>query len=140
MWVSPQVPQKYTASGRRRRWNDPRPCGGNITIYGNGATVTVSSGEQDLEIDTYQYDRETGERSDSGEFLKKDITVKVYDLNGIAAWGQRNTGHTINLEFYNCKNMDRVYFTNTNNSDGVINITLDGCSFCLFKLTRNNFN
>ena len=59
----------------------------NITIYGNGATVTVSSGEQDLEIDTYQYDRETGERSDSGEFLKKDITVKVYDLNGIAAWG-----------------------------------------------------
>ena len=101
----------------------------NITIYGNGATVTVSSGEQDLEIDTYQYDRETGERSDSGEFLKKDITVKVYDLNGIAAWGQRNTDYTINLEFYNCKNMDRVYFTNTANPSGVINITLDGCSF-----------
>ena len=50
-------------------------------------------------------------------------------MNGIAAWGQRNTGHAINLKFYNCKNMDRVYFTNDNNSDGVINITLDGCSF-----------
>ncbi len=101
----------------------------NIIIYGNGATV--SSGEQDLEIDTYKYDRATGERSDSGEFLEleKDITVEVHDLNGIAAWGQRNTGHTINLEFYNCKNMDRVYFTNTENSSGAINITLDGCSF-----------
>lgn len=99
----------------------------NIIIYGNGATV--SSGEQDLEIDTYKYDRTTGKQSASGEFLTKDITVQVYDLNGIAAWGQRNTSHTINLEFYNCKNMARVYFTNSANSSGVINITLDGCSF-----------
>lgn len=87
----------------------------NITIYGNGAYV--SGGEQDLEIDTY------------GEFLTKEITVEVHDLNGIAAWGERNTGHTINLKFYNCKNMNRVYFTNTKNSNGVINITLDRCSF-----------
>lgn len=99
----------------------------NIIIYGNGATV--SSGEQDLEIDTYKYDRTTGKQSIDGDSLTKDITVKVYDLNGIAAWGQRNTDHTINLEFYNCKNMDRVYFTNTENSSGAINITLDGCSF-----------
>ena len=99
----------------------------NIIIYGNGAYV--SSGEKDLEIDTYGYDRDTGERSDSDESLTKDITVEVHDLNGIAAWGERNTGHTINLKFYNCKNMNRVYFTNTKNSNGVINITLDGCSF-----------
>ena len=99
----------------------------NIIIYGNGATV--SGGEQDLEIDTYKYDRTTGKQSIDGDSLTKDITVKVYDLNGIAAWGQRNTDHTINLEFYNCKNMDRVYFTNTESSSGAINITLDGCSF-----------
>lgn len=99
----------------------------NITIYGNGAYV--SSGEKDLEIDTYKFDRETGKQSADGAFLTDNITVKVYDLNGIAAWGQRNTDYAINLEFYNCKNMDRVYFTNTANSNGVINITLDGCSF-----------
>ena len=100
----------------------------NIIIYGNGATV--SGGEKDLEIDTYKYDRATGERSDSGEFLEKDIiTVEVHDLNGIAAWGQRNTDSEINLKFYNCKNMNRVYFTNTANPSGVINITLEDCSF-----------
>ena len=99
----------------------------NIIIHGNGAYV--SSGEQDLEIDTYKYDRKTGAQSASGDFLTKEITVQVHNLDGIAAWGQRNTDHTINLEFYNCKNMDRVYFTKTEDSNGVINITLDGCSF-----------
>lgn len=99
----------------------------DIIIYGNGATV--SSGEKDLEIDTYKYDRATGNQSTNGDFLTEEITVKVYDLNGIAAWGQRNTDHTINLEFYNCKNMNRVYFTNTANPKGDINITLDNCSF-----------
>lgn len=101
----------------------------DIIIYGNGANVSNSSGEQDLEIDTYKYDRNTGKQSPSGKFLEKDITVEVHDLNGIAAWGQRNTDHTINLEFYNCKNMNRVYFTNTANPKGDINITLDNCSF-----------
>ncbi len=61
----------------------------DIIIYGNGAYV--SAGERDLEIDTYKYDRETGQQSSDGSFLNKDITVKVFDLNGIAAWGQRNT-------------------------------------------------
>lgn len=99
----------------------------NITIYGNGAYV--SGGEKDLEIDTYRFDRDTGKQSDSGEFLEKDITVEVYNLNGIAAWGERHTDQTIDLKFYNCKNMNRVYFTNTANSNGFINITLEGCSF-----------
>lgn len=99
----------------------------DIIIYGNGARV--SGGEYDLEIDTYKFDRETGKQSDSGTFLDKDITVRVYDLDGIAAWGQRNTDHTINLYFENCKNMNRIYFTNTENEEGSINVTLSGCSF-----------
>ena len=99
----------------------------NIIIYGNGAYV--SAGERDLEIDTYKYDRATGQQSNAGSFLDKDITVKVFDLNGIAAWGQRNTDNTINLFFENCQNMERIYFTNTNNKVGKINITLNNCSF-----------
>ena len=99
----------------------------DIIIYGNGAYV--SAGERDLEIDTYEYDRETGKQSADGSFLDKDITVKVFDLNGIAAWGQRNTDHTINLFFENCQNMERIYFTNTGNKVGKINITLNNCSF-----------
>lgn len=98
----------------------------DIIIYGNGAYV--SAGERDLEIDTYKYDRTTGQQSSDGSFLTKDITVQVFDLDGIAAWGQRNTGHTINLFFENCQNMERIYFTNTN-KDGKINITLNNCSF-----------
>lgn len=99
----------------------------DIIIYGNGACV--SAGERDLEIDTYKYDRKTGKQSENGSFLDSDITVKVFDLNGIAAWGQRNTAHTINLFFENCENMERIYFTNTNNQKGKINITLNNCSF-----------
>ena len=99
----------------------------DLVIYGNGARV--SGGEKDMEIDTYQYDRATGQQSEGGVFLDKDITVKVYDLEGIAAWGQRNTAHTVNLHFIGCKNMQRVYFTNNSNPDGKLNITLEGCSF-----------
>ena len=108
----------------------------DIIIYGNGARV--SGGEYDLEIDTYKFDRKTGEQSTSGTFLDKDITVRVYDLNGIAAWGQRNTSHTINLYFENCKNMNRIYFTNTANNKGSINVTLSGCSFDADKGSNAN--
>ena len=99
----------------------------DIIIYGNGATV--SGGEGDLEIDTYKYDRATGKNLGGGSDLTKDITVKVMDLNGIAAWGQRNSDYTVNLIFENCQNMDRIYFTNTANPDGKINISVTGCSF-----------
>lgn len=99
----------------------------NLVIYGNGAKV--SDGEKDMEIDTYKYDRTTGEQSENGVFLDKDITVTVYDLEGIAAWGQRNTAHTVNLHFIDCKNMQRVYFTNGGNQEGKLNITLENCSF-----------
>ena len=99
----------------------------DLIIYGNGARV--SGGEYDLEIDTYKYDRTTGQQSNAGEFLTGDIRVEVYDLNGIAAWGQRNTAHTIDLVFNNCQNMNRIYFTNTANQEGSINVTLNNCSF-----------
>ena len=99
----------------------------NIAIYGNNAKVT--GGERDLEIDTYKYDRATGRQSNEGVFLDKDITVKVVALDGIAAWGQRNTSHTINLVFEDCQNMHRIYFTNTGNTEGVINVDVKGCSF-----------
>ena len=97
----------------------------DMIIYGNGARV--SNGEGDIEIDTYQYDRDTGEQSlTKGSYLEKDITVTVKDLNGIAAWGERHTNHTINLNFENCKDMDRIYFTGTT---GDININVNDCSF-----------
>lgn len=99
----------------------------NLVIYGNGAKV--SGGEKDMEIDTYKYDRTTGQQSEGGAYLDKEITVTVYDLEGIAAWGQRNTGHTVNLHFIRCKNMQRVYFTNDGNQNGKLNITLENCSF-----------
>lgn len=99
----------------------------DIIIHGNGAYV--SSGERDLEVDTYKYDRQTAAQNPNGAYLEKDITVDVRDLNGIAAWGQRNTDYTVNLKFENCKNMQRVYFTNGNNKEGKINITLNNCSF-----------
>lgn len=99
----------------------------DLVIYGNGAKV--SGGEKDLEIDTYQYDRTTGQQSENGTFLDKDITVKVYDLEGIAAWGERHTDRTVNLYFSGCQNMQRVYFTNNSNQKGTLNITLEGCSF-----------
>lgn len=99
----------------------------DLVIYGNGAKV--SGGEKDMEIDTSKYDRATGQQSEGGDFLEKDITVTVYDLEGIAAWGERHTGHTVNLNFIDCKNMQRVYFTNNSNPDGKLNITLEGCSF-----------
>lgn len=100
----------------------------DIDIYGNGAYV--SGGEYDIEIDTYKYNRETGRQDNAnGKFLDKDITVKIVDLDGIAAWGQRNTKYTINLIFENCKNMNRVYFTNGANQEGKINVSLNNCSF-----------
>ena len=99
----------------------------DLVIYGNNAKVT--GGERDLEIDTYKYNRETGGQSSQGVFLDKDITVKAIALDGIAAWGQRNTSHTINLVFEDCQNMERIYFTNNANPEGVINIDVKGCSF-----------
>ena len=110
----------------------------DLIIHGNGARV--SGGEYDLEIDTYKHNRKTGklDNSDNGVYLdKEEITVTVNDLNGIAAWGQRHTGHTINLKFNNCKNMNRIYFAHYSSKEdpvniddtGIINIDVNNCSF-----------
>ena len=98
----------------------------DLIIHGNGAYV--SGGERDLEIDTYKYDRTTGNQAAAGygSYLDKDITVTVNNLNGIAAWGQRHTSHTVTLNFINCENMQRIYFTG---QTGDININVDNCTF-----------
>ncbi|WP_317301256.1 hypothetical protein [Allobaculum stercoricanis] len=98
----------------------------DLIIYGNGAYVE-NGGDEDLEIDTWKYSRKTGAQdATNGEYLEKDITVTVNDLNGIAAWGQRHTAHKITLNFNNCKNMNRIYFTGMT---GEIDINLKECSF-----------
>ena len=102
----------------------------DLIIYGNGAKI-VPGGDQDLEVDTYKYSRDTGLKvSETESDLGNDITVTVNNLDGIAAWGQRRTGHTINLEFNNCKNMHKILFRgNVNESTGAVNITVKDCSF-----------
>lgn len=55
-----------------------------------------------------------------------DVTLKVYNLNGAAAWGERHSSHTINIYMEGCQNMNRVYFTGTS---GTNNITLKDCTF-----------
>ena len=96
----------------------------NLIINGNNAYV--SSGERDMEFDTYKFSRQTGEGANDGDYLTKEVTVKVNKLNGIAAWGQRNTNNTINLEFTDCKRMHRVYISGTT---GTNNIKLTDCTF-----------
>lgn len=88
----------------------------NLTVYGNNATVT--GGEQDFELDTYD---DTGR---AGTSITKDITLHVENLHGIAAWGQRHSAHTLDLEFVGCQDMNRVYFTGTT---GTNNIKLTNC-------------
>ena len=97
----------------------------NLIINGNDAYV--SGGEYDLEIDTYTFNRATGTNTASTTpELSGEITVKVNNLNQIAAWGQRRSDATINLEFTDCENMNRVYFSG---NTGTTNITINNCSF-----------
>ena len=97
----------------------------DLIIHGKGAYV--SSGERDLEVDTNKFSRTTGaEDKANGQYLEKDITVTVNNLNGIAAWGERHTTHNVTLNFNDCENMHRVYFTGTT---GEIDINLNNCSF-----------
>lgn len=101
----------------------------NITIIGNGAFI--SSGECDLEVDTYQYDRTTGKQDENGAYLEKDITITASNLYNLGVWGERHTSHTVNINLTNCDgkapvNCQRVYITGTT---GVNNITVTGCDF-----------
>lgn len=105
----------------------------NITIYGNGAYV--SGGECDLEVDTFQYSRETGKQVTNAvtELAGKTITINAYDVDNLGVWGQRNTGATVNVNLTNCDgkapgatNLQRVYISGTS---GVNNFTLTDCDF-----------
>lgn len=105
----------------------------NITIIGNGAYI--SGGECDLEVDTFQFNRTTGKQDkNSGDYLKKDITITASDLYNLGVWGERHTNHTVNINLTNCdskeisgkENVQRIYITGTT---GVNNITVKGCDF-----------
>lgn len=95
----------------------------NIIINGNGAYISNDEGEHDIAFE---------QLNDDANKLTKDINVTVNKLNGISAWGRRYTGYTINLEFIECKHMDRIYITEDSSvpmASGVNNITLKKCSF-----------
>lgn len=105
----------------------------NITIIGNGAYI--SSGECDLEVDTYRFNRDTGVQDENnGVYLDKDITITASNLYNLGVWGERHTDYTVNINLTNCDskeisgkgNVQRVYITGTT---GVNNITVTGCNF-----------
>lgn len=102
----------------------------DITIYGNNAYI--SSGECDLEVDTYTFSRDTGKQVTSGgAYLEKDITITAYELDNLGVWGQRHTSHKVTVDLTDCDSTDgitvqRVYISGTT---GVNDITLTGCDF-----------
>ena len=102
----------------------------DITIYGNNAYI--SSGECDLEVDTYTFSRDTGKQVEAGgAYLEKDITVTAYELDNLGVWGQRHTDHKVTVNLTDCDSTDgitvqRVYISRTT---GVNDITLTGCDF-----------
>lgn len=91
----------------------------NLTINGNGAYVSYGGGEYDLAFEHH----ETPSANLTG-----DITVTVNNLNGVAAWGERQTNYAVTLVFNDCNDMNRVYLT-TANGTGKNNITLTNCTF-----------
>ena len=102
----------------------------DITIYGNNAYI--SSGECDLEVDTYTFSRDTGKQVEAGgAYLEKDITVTAYELDNLGVWGERHTSHKVTVNLTDCDSTDgitvqRVYISGTT---GVNDITLTGCDF-----------
>lgn len=102
----------------------------DITIYGNNAYI--SSGECDLEVDTYTFSRDTGKQVTSGgAYLEKDITITAYELDNLGVWGERHTSHKVTVDLTDCDSTDgitvqRVYISGTT---GVNDIMLTGCDF-----------
>ena len=103
----------------------------NLTIYGNKAYI--SGGECDLEVDTFQYDRSSGDQSNNGSYLDKNISITAYALDNLGVWGQRHTGHTIDIKLIDCdgkgSNAQRIYIDGTGDGKAVNNITLTNCNF-----------
>ena len=103
----------------------------NLTIYGNNAYL--SGGECDLEVDTYQFSRETGAQANDGVTLDKKITITAYELDNLGVWGERHTNYNVNVVLTDCDgndkvvpNVQRVYISGTT---GENNIMLIGCDF-----------
>ena len=102
----------------------------NITIYGNNAYI--SSGECELEVDTFMYSRDTGKQVETGgAYLDKDITVTAYELDNLGVWGERHTDHKVTVNLTDCDSVNgitvqRVYISGTT---GENDITLTGCDF-----------
>ena len=102
----------------------------NITIYGNNAYI--SSGECELEVDTFMYSRETGKQvTTGGAYLDKGITVTAYELDNLGVWGERHTDHKVTVNLTDCDTVNgitvqRVYISGTT---GMNDITLTGCDF-----------
>ena len=102
----------------------------DITIYGNNAYI--SSGECELEVDTFMYSRDTGKQATTGgAYLDKDITVTAYELDNLGVWGQRHTNYKVTVNLTDCDTtngitVQRVYISGTT---GVNDITLTGCDF-----------
>ena len=85
-----------------------------LTVYGNGA---YTSGNGDFDIGNCNY---------QGNEITNDITLTVKYLDGCGAWGYKNTEHTVNIIFENCKDMSEVYLTGI---AGATNITMNNCEF-----------
>ena len=92
----------------------------DITVYGNGASVAVG-GDADFEVDTYK-----GKAGPAGSELTGDITLNIYNLNGCAVWGQRNSEYKVTINLTGCQNVNRIYFST---AKGTIDINVDNCSF-----------
>lgn len=102
----------------------------DITIYGNNAYI--SSGECDLEVDTYTFSRDTGKQVEAGgAYLEKDITVTAYELDNLGVWGQRHTDHKVTVNLTDCDSTDgiTVQRVDISGTTGVNDITLTGCDF-----------
>lgn len=110
----------------------------NLVIYGNSAYVEID-GDQNIEVDTYAYRRSTGERVADNEatnedYLDKDITINLYEIDNLSVWGQRHTDHTVTINMTDCetklggaaKGLHRIYISGIN---GVNNISLKKCKF-----------
>lgn len=90
----------------------------NLTVYGNGATVSGAvNSERDFEI---------GVPQTSCTGINEDITLTVYNLNGVGAWGNKTTEHTVNINFVNCKEVCKIFISGTT---GQVNISLTDCTY-----------
>ncbi len=99
----------------------------SLTVYGNGAYI--SAGEADFEVDTYKFCH-VSSKVCAG--LTGDLTLTIYNLGGVAVWGQRTSVHTVNINLYDCQDVNRVYISTADNSEfmgSVTNVTIDNCTY-----------